>query len=135
MDLMREMDLAAKLEKVTKMDPRALSAEQVVEMATIGGARAIHMDSEIGSLEPGKKADVIVLDLDAPHAVPLYELYGQIVYSLTGSDVRTVVIGGRIVMQDRRVLTLNQAAIVAAAKVWGARVQKSLAAPPAGAHN
>jgi 5-methylthioadenosine/S-adenosylhomocysteine deaminase len=104
-------------------------------MATIGGARAIHMDSEIGSLEPGKKADVIVLDLDAPHAVPLYELYGQIVYSLTGSDVRTVVIGGRIVMQDRRVLTLNQAAIVAAAKVWGARVQKSLAAPPAGAHN
>jgi 5-methylthioadenosine/S-adenosylhomocysteine deaminase len=135
MDLMREMDLAAKIQKVTKMDPRALSAEQVVEMATIGGARAIHMDREIGSLEPGKKADVIVLDLDAPHAVPLYELYGQIVYSLTGSDVRTVVVGGRVVMQDRRVLTLNQAAIVAAAKVWGARVQKSLAAPPAGAHN
>ena len=134
MDLMREMDLAAKIQKVTNMDPRALSAEQAVEMATIGGARAIHMDREIGSLEPGKKADLIVLDLDAPHAVPLYELYGQIVYSLTASDVRTVVIGGRIVMQDRHVLTLDQAAIVAAAKVWGARVQKSLAAPPADSH-
>jgi 5-methylthioadenosine/S-adenosylhomocysteine deaminase len=132
MDLMREMDLAAKVQKVTQMDPRALSAQQVLEMATIGGARAIHMEKEIGSLEPGKKADVIVLDLDAPHAVPLYQLYGQIVYSLVGSDVRTVVIGGRIVMLDRRVLTLNQAAIVAAAKVWGLRVQKSLAAPPAG---
>ena len=132
---MEEIDLAAKLAKITKMDPLALNAKAVVEMATIDGARALHMDKEIGSLEPGKKADVIVLDLDAPHAVPLYELYGQIVYSLTGSDVRTVVIGGRIVMQDRRVLTLDQAAIIAAAKVWGARVQKSLAAPPAGAHN
>ncbi|MGC1187562.1 MAG: amidohydrolase [Candidatus Acidiferrales bacterium] len=137
MDLMREMDLAAKLQKISKMDPRALTAQQAVEMATIGGARAIHMDKEIGSLEAGKKADFIVLDLDAPHAVPLYDLYGQIVYSLNASDVRTVVIGGRIVMQDRRVLTLNQPAIVATAKVWGLRVQKSLATPPApaAAHN
>jgi 5-methylthioadenosine/S-adenosylhomocysteine deaminase len=135
MDLMREMDLAAKIQKVSKMDPRALTAQQAVEMATIGGAHAIHMDSEIGSLEPGKKADLIVLDLDAPHAVPLYHLYAQIVYSLTESDVRTVVIGGRIVMQDRHVLTLDQAAIVAAAKVWGQRVQKSLATPPSGPHN
>jgi 5-methylthioadenosine/S-adenosylhomocysteine deaminase len=135
MDLMREMDLAAKIQKVSKMDPRALTAQQAVEMATIGGAHAIHMDSEIGSLEPGKKADLIVLDLDAPHAVPLYHLYAQIVYSLTESDVRTVVIGGRIVMQDRHVLTLDQAAIVAAAKVWGQRVQKSLAMPPSGSHN
>jgi 5-methylthioadenosine/S-adenosylhomocysteine deaminase len=135
MDLMREMDLAAKLQKVSKMDPRALTAQQAVEMATIGGARAIHMEKEIGSLEPGKKADLIVLDQDAPHAVPLYVLYGQIVYSLQASDVRTVVIGGRIVMQDRRVLTMNQAAIVAAAKAWGLRVQKSLAAPAAGGHN
>jgi 5-methylthioadenosine/S-adenosylhomocysteine deaminase len=135
MDLMREMDLAAKLQKVSRMDPRAMTAQQAVEMATIGGARAIHMDKEIGSLERGKKADLIVLDLDAPHAVPLYDLYGQIVYSLKASDVRTVVIGGRIVMRDRRVLTMDQAAIIAAAKVWGLRVQKSLAAPAAGAHN
>ncbi|MGD0840469.1 MAG: amidohydrolase [Candidatus Acidiferrales bacterium] len=135
LDLMREMDLAAKLQKITKMDPRAMTAQHAIEMATIDGARAIHMDSEIGSLEPGKKADLIVLDLDAPHAVPLYNLYAQIVYSLQGSDVRTVVIGGRIVMLDRQALTLDQAEIVAAAKVWGMRVQKSMAAPPAGAHN
>jgi 5-methylthioadenosine/S-adenosylhomocysteine deaminase len=135
MDLMREMDLAAKLQKVSKMDPRAMTAEQAVEMATIVGARAIHMDKEIGSLERGKKADLIVLDLDAPHAVPLYDLYGQIVYSLKASDVRTVVIGGHIVMRDRQVLTMNQAAIIASAKGWGLRVQKSLTAPPASAHN
>jgi 5-methylthioadenosine/S-adenosylhomocysteine deaminase len=135
LDLMREMDLAAKLQKITRMDPRAMTAQHAIEMATIDGARAIHMDNEIGSLEPGKKADLIVLDFDAPHAVPLYNLYAQIVYSLQASDVRTVVIGGRIVMLDRRALTLDQAAIVAAAKVWGMRVQKSMAAAPAGAHN
>jgi 5-methylthioadenosine/S-adenosylhomocysteine deaminase len=129
LDLMREMDLAAKLQKITKMDPRALTARQAIEMATIGGARAIHMDNAIGSLEPGKKADVIVLDLDAPHAVPLYELYGQIVYSLKAGDVRTSVIAGRVVMKDGRALTLDQPAIVAAAKAWGTRVRKSLAAP------
>jgi 5-methylthioadenosine/S-adenosylhomocysteine deaminase len=129
LDLMREMDLAAKLQKITKMDPRALTARQAIEMATIGGARAIHMDNAIGSLEPGKKADVIVLDLDAPHAVPLYELYGQIVYSLKAGDVRTSVIAGRVVMKDGRALTLDQPAIVAAAIAWGTRVRKSLAAP------
>ncbi len=71
MNLMEEMDLAAKLQKVARRDPRALNARQVLEMATIGGARALHMEAEIGSLEPGKKADLIVLGLSAPHAVPL----------------------------------------------------------------
>jgi len=129
LDMMREMDLAAKLEKVERMDPRALSAWQTLEMATIGGARALHMENEIGSLEVGKKADLIVLDLGAPHAVPLYNLYSQIVHSLKASDVRDTVIAGRIVMQDRRVLTLNEPAILARARVLGAQVSKSLATP------
>src|SRR4029077_9747755 len=95
LNLMEEMDLAAKLAKVTKMDPRALTAKAVVEMATIDGARALHMEKEIGSLEAGKKADLILIGLDAPHAVPMFDVYAQIAYALKGSVVRTVVIGGK----------------------------------------
>jgi 5-methylthioadenosine/S-adenosylhomocysteine deaminase len=129
LDLMEEMDLAAKLQKITSMDPQALGAKQALEMATISGARAIHMENEIGSLETGKKADLIVLDLNAPHAVPLYNLYSQIVYALKASDVRTVVIGGRTVMENRRALTLDESAILAKALTYPSQVKKSLAAP------
>jgi 5-methylthioadenosine/S-adenosylhomocysteine deaminase len=129
LDMMEEMDLAAKLQKVSRMDPQALSAQQAVEMATIVGARAIHLEKEIGSLEPGKKADLIVIGLNAPHAVPMYDLYSQIVYALKASDVRDTIIGGRIVMQDGKVLTLNEADILAHAREIAERVKKSLAAP------
>jgi len=129
LNLMEEMDLAAKLQKITRMDPRALGAEAAVEMATISGARALHLEAEIGSLESGKKADLIVLGMNAPHAVPLYQVYSQIVYALKASDVETVVIGGRAVMENGRVLTLNQAAVVAEARKYGAKVRASLAAP------
>jgi len=129
LDLMEEMDLAAKLQKVTRMDPRALTAEQALEMATIEGARALHMEKEIGSLEAKKKADFIILRLDAPHAVPLYNVYAQIVYALKASDVETVVIAGRTVMDKRNVQTLNEEEIISKAREWGEKVKKSLAAP------
>jgi 5-methylthioadenosine/S-adenosylhomocysteine deaminase len=130
LDLMEEIDLAAKLQKVTRMDPRALGAEQALEMATIEGARALHMESEIGSLEAGKKADLIILGLSAPHAVPMYQVYSQIVYALKASDVETAVIAGRPVMENRRVLTLHEAEIIAQAREYGAKVKRSLAVPP-----
>lgn len=129
LDLMEEMDLAAKLQKVWRKDPQALGALQSLEMGTILGARAIHLEKEIGSLEARKKADLIVLDLDAPHAVPLYNLYSQIVYALKASDVRTVVIAGRIVMENRKVLMLDEAAIRAQAQRYAEQVKKSLAGP------
>ena len=129
LDLMEEMDLAAKLQKVSRMDPQALEARQTLAMATIGGARALHMESEIGSLEVGKKADLIVLGLSSPHAVPLYDLYAQIVYSLKSSDVQTVVIGGKIVMRNRIVQTLNEAQISARAREYRIQVKHSLTAP------
>jgi 5-methylthioadenosine/S-adenosylhomocysteine deaminase len=131
LDMMEELDLAAKLQKISRMDPRALGAKEALEMATIEGARALHMESEIGSLEAGKKADLIVLRLDAPHAVPMYSVYSQTVYALKASDVETVVIGGRAVMENRRVLTLNEAEVIAKAREFGERVKRSLAAPPA----
>lgn len=128
LDMMEEMDLAAKLQKVIRRDPRALPAPQVVEMATIGGARSFHMEKEIGSLEAGKKADLILIRTDAPHAVPMYNLYSHLVFALKASDVETVVIAGRIVMRNRRLLTLNEPEVLAKAREYAAKVKQSLAA-------
>jgi len=130
LDLMEEIDLAAKLAKVTKMDPRALTAKAVVEMATIEGAKALHMDKEIGSLEAGKKADIILIGLDEPNAVPLYDVYSQIAYSLKASDVETVIIGGRVVMHNRKLLTVNQETAIAKAREYGKAIAASLGLPP-----
>ena len=126
LDLMEEMDLAAKLQKITKMDPRALGAKTVVEMATIEGARALHMEKEVGSLEAGKKADLILIGLDAPNAVPMYDVYAQLAYALKGSDVETVIIGGRLVMRDKKLLTVDEAAAVAKAREFKNKIEASL---------
>src|SRR5438874_5618425 len=126
LDLMEEMDLAAKLAKITKMNPLALNAKAVVEMATIDGARALHMEKEIGSLDPGKKADLILINLDRPHAVPMYDVYAQLAYALKGSDVDTVVIGGRVVMRDRKLLTVNEEQAIAKAREYKKAIAASL---------
>jgi 5-methylthioadenosine/S-adenosylhomocysteine deaminase len=126
LDLMEEMDLAAKLQKIIKVDPRALGAKAVVDMATIEGAKAVHLEKEIGSLEAGKKADVILINLDAPNAVPMYDVYSQLAYALKGSDVETVIIGGRVVMRDRKLLTLHESEIIAKAREYKAKVEASL---------
>jgi 5-methylthioadenosine/S-adenosylhomocysteine deaminase len=126
LDLMEEIDLAAKLQKISKMDPRALGAKSVVEMATIEGAKAIHLEKEIGSLGPGKKADLILINLAEPNAVPMYDVYSQLAYALKASDVDTVIVGGRVVMRDRKLLTLNEAEVLAKAREYGKRVAGSL---------
>jgi 5-methylthioadenosine/S-adenosylhomocysteine deaminase len=126
LDLMEEMDLAAKLQKVTRIDPQALGAKATVEMATIEGAQALHMEKEIGSLEAGKKADLILIGLDAPNAVPMYQVYAQIVYALKASDVETVVIGGRVVMRDRKLLTVKESEVIAKGREYGKKVEASL---------
>ncbi len=126
LDLMEEMDLAAKLQKITKMDPRALDAKAVVEMATIEGAKALHLEKEIGSLEAGKKADVILISLDAPNAVPMYDVYSQLAYALKASEVETVIIGGRIVMRDHKLLTIKEEEVLAKAREYGKKVEASL---------
>jgi 5-methylthioadenosine/S-adenosylhomocysteine deaminase len=126
LNLMEEMDLAAKLQKITKMNPLALGAKAVVEMATIGGAKALHMEKEIGSLEVGKKADLILIGLNAPNAVPMYDVYNQLAYALKGNDVETVVIGGRIVMRDHRVLTIKEDEVIAKAREYRKNIEASL---------
>ena len=129
LDLMEEMDLAAKLAKITKMDPLAMNAKAVVEMATIEGAKALHMEKEIGSLEPGKKADLILIGLDEPNAVPMYDIYAQLAYALKASDVETVIIGGRVVMRDRKLLTVNEGEATAKACEYRKAIAASLGLP------
>jgi 5-methylthioadenosine/S-adenosylhomocysteine deaminase len=126
LNIMEEMDLAAKLAKIEHNDPRALGARAVVEMATIDGARAVHLEKEIGSLETGKKADVVLIGLDSPNAVPIYDYYAAIAYSLKGNDVETVIVGGRILMRDRKLLTVDERAAVARAREYKLKIAASL---------
>src|SRR5208337_186620 len=121
-DLMEEMNLAADLQKVSSGDPTVLNAEQAVAMATIAGARVAGLEKEIGSLESGKRADLIALRLDRPHAVPLYNVYSQIVYALKGSDVQDVTVNGKPIVRDGRSLTLNASEIIAKAKEFQVKI-------------
>ena len=107
LDLFAEMDTAAKLHKVQHMDTTVMDAVTVLRMGTIEGARALGLEREIGSLEKDKKADVIILDINKPHLTPLYNPYSHIVYAAKGNDVSHTIINGRIVMEDRRLKTLN----------------------------
>src|SRR3954454_13356514 len=125
-NLFEEMDLAAKLQKVTTMNPQALPARAALEMATIRGARALGMEKEIGSLETGKRADLIMVRIDRPHAQPLYDPVSQMVYALKGSDVRDVMVNGKPVVRDAKILTLNEAQVLAKAAEYRAKVSASL---------
>ncbi|MGH9803681.1 MAG: amidohydrolase family protein [Candidatus Acidiferrales bacterium] len=126
LDMMEEMDLAAKLQKVAVGDPRVLPAPEALAMATLEGARAIGMEREIGSLEPGKRADLILLRRDPVHAIPSYDVYSAIVYSLKASDVETSIINGRVVMEGRRVLTLDEGAIRRQTEAFAGRVREAV---------
>ena len=125
-NMFEEMDLAAKLQKVATGDPRALPAEQALEMATILGARALGMEKEIGSIEAGKRADLIGVRLDAPNAVPLYGVYPQMVYSLKAGDVAQVMVNGRWIVRSGRMLTLDRAAVLAEAEKYRRKVEASV---------
>ncbi|MGB7846481.1 MAG: amidohydrolase [Candidatus Acidiferrum sp.] len=126
LNMMEEMDLAAKLQKSNRVDPRALGAKGALEMATIEGAHALHMEKEIGSLEAGKKADFVILNLDVPNAVPMYDVYSQIVYALKASEIETVVVAGKTLLQNGKILTVDEAKVMAKAKEYGKKVEESL---------
>jgi 5-methylthioadenosine/S-adenosylhomocysteine deaminase len=125
-NLFEEMDLAAKLQKVTSLDPTLLPATKVLEMATITGARALGLEKEIGSLETGKRADMIAVRVDAPHAIPMYQVMPQMVYALKGGDVNDVMVNGKVVVKDRNVLTLKAKEILAKAAEYQRRVKASV---------
>jgi 5-methylthioadenosine/S-adenosylhomocysteine deaminase len=123
LDMFQEMDLAAKIHKVTLLDPTVMSAETVVKMATIDGARVLGMDHLIGSIEAGKQADIIILDMNQPHLTPLYNPYSQLVYAARGTDVKTSVIHGKIVMENRQLLTIDLPAVMNNVREIAAHIQ------------
>ncbi|MEP7075768.1 MAG: amidohydrolase [Acidobacteriota bacterium] len=126
LNMWEEMDTAAKLHKLISNDPKTLPAATVFAMATIGGARALHLDAKIGSIEVGKAADVDIVDLDDLNQTPYFDIYSALVYSTKANDVRTVIINGRVVMLDRRLLTLNESAIKVDANAYRRKIIESL---------
>lgn len=122
-DLFGEMNTVAKVHKATRLDPTAMNAETTLHLATMGGATALGADSSIGTLEVGKKADLIVLDFDQPHLTPCYSVVSHLVYAARGGDVVHSVINGRPVMENRQLLTLDEGELLARMTRLGAQVR------------
>jgi len=122
LDMLTEMDMAAKLHKVNTMEPTSMDAFTMLRMATSLGAKALGMDDRIGSLEVGKKADVIIVDMDKPHLTPIYSPYSHLVYSARGNDVSHTIINGRLVMEDRALLAMDVDEVMARAQEQAVRV-------------
>jgi 5-methylthioadenosine/S-adenosylhomocysteine deaminase len=112
LDMFREMDTAAKVHKLVTADPTVMDAKTVVTMATREGARVLGLDTWIGTIEPGKLADIIIVDMNKPHLTPLYNVYSNLVYAACGADVATTIINGRVVMRDRRLTTMDVSAAI-----------------------
>ncbi len=127
LNMWEEIDTTAKLHKVFTMDPKVVTAQQAFEMATIRGARALHMEREIGSIEEGKRADLVIVDLDDLNQTPIYNVYSHLVYATKADDVRTVVVEGRVIMRNKRLLTLDEKDIKARARIFRERILQSLA--------
>ncbi len=107
LDLFQEMDFTAKLHKVNTLEPTVMDAATVLTLATMGGARALGLGQMIGSLEIGKQADIIIIDTQKPHLLPMYNPISQLVYSVSGSDVRDVMVAGKLILKNRELLTLD----------------------------
>jgi 5-methylthioadenosine/S-adenosylhomocysteine deaminase len=126
LDMFEAMRQAAFLHKLVTKDPRALPAQTALRMATIDGARTLGLDRQIGSLEAGKRADLIVVSMRTARQTPIYDPLSHLVYVTRGDDVQTMVVNGRIVMRDRRVLTMNEAEVLRDAASWTGKVREAV---------
>jgi 5-methylthioadenosine/S-adenosylhomocysteine deaminase len=123
LDMFEAMRTASFLHKLTTRDPRAVGARVVLEMATLGGARALGMEKRIGSIEPGKRADVIIVNMSTARQTPMYDPISHLVYTTRGDDVQTTIVNGKVLMRGRRVLTLDEAAVLKEARMLSERVK------------
>ncbi|MEM2666222.1 MAG: amidohydrolase [Candidatus Bathyarchaeia archaeon] len=112
LDMLETLKVGALLQKLIYKNPEVLPAYNVLRMATINGAKALGLENSVGSLERGKKADIILIDLSKPHLKPLHDIYATIVYSSRGSDVDTVIVDGKILMENRQVKTLREEEVI-----------------------
>jgi 5-methylthioadenosine/S-adenosylhomocysteine deaminase len=122
LDMFETMDVVAKVHKLVRRDPTVLPAREVFRLATRGGARALGLGDRIGSLETGKLADLVLVDATSPEATPLHDVYSQLVYALKGGSVRTVVVGGRVVLRDRTMTTLDTGEVLLQARALAERM-------------
>ncbi len=127
LDMFEAMRQSAFLHKLQTRDPRTMPARTVLAMATIEGARALGLASSVGSLEPGKRADLIVVSMEGARQTPMYDPVSHLVYVSRGDDVRTTIVNGKVLMRDRRVLTLDETAVLQDARAWAARVRSAVA--------
>jgi 5-methylthioadenosine/S-adenosylhomocysteine deaminase len=123
LDIFQEMDMAAKLHKVNHLDPTVMDARTVVRMATIDGARVLGLEDTTGSLEVGKKADIIIVDVNRPHLVPMYDVYSHLVYAVNGSDVVAAMVNGNFLMEDRVLTTVDANAVMTAVNRIGQSIR------------
>ncbi len=128
LDIVGQLGYVAKVHKLDRKDRNVMPAAAVVEMATLGGARALHLEDKIGSLEPGKLADLVIVDTDSTAMLPLYDVYSALVYAASPRDIRTTIVHGRILMEDRVVKTLDAPAVKAKMRVLSARINAAIAA-------
>jgi 5-methylthioadenosine/S-adenosylhomocysteine deaminase len=126
LDMFEAMRFAALLHKVKTGDPRVVPAITALEMATIQGAKSLGLEKQIGSLEVGKRADLAVVSTAAARMTPIYDPVSHLVYAAHGDDVRTVMVNGRVLMRDRRMLTLEEAAVRAEARKLAAAVRAAV---------
>ena len=126
LDMFEAMRIASLLHKLQSGDPRAVGAAAALEMATIRGARALRMEKQIGSLETGKRADLIIVSTDAARQIPMFDPVSHLVYVTHGDDVRTTIVHGRVLMRDGRVQTLDEAAVVKEAREWAGKVRAAV---------
>jgi 5-methylthioadenosine/S-adenosylhomocysteine deaminase len=124
-DMFASMKTGVLLQKVALLDPTCLTAYQILEMATLGGARALGLEKEIGSIEKGKKADLAIIDAQAPHIQPLHDPISALVYCANPSDVQTVIANGIVVMKNHAVLTYDEQEVLQDAIESGTRLRQS----------
>jgi len=126
LDMLEEMASAARLQKVMREDPKAISAREVLRLGTIGGAQVLGLADKIGTLERGKRADVVIIDLQQAKTQPVYSVESAIVYAASGNSVVTTIVDGRILMRRGEVLTVDEPTVMAKAKEYRDKVLASL---------
>jgi 5-methylthioadenosine/S-adenosylhomocysteine deaminase len=128
LDLIGQLGYVAKLHKLDRKDRNVMPATKVVEMATLGGARALHREKDLGSLDPGKLADIIILDHESTNMIPLYDVYSALVYAAGPKDVLTTIIHGRVIMENRKLLTVDTIEVKTHMRAIAARITAAVAA-------
>jgi 5-methylthioadenosine/S-adenosylhomocysteine deaminase len=129
LDMFEAMRIAALVHKNQTVDPSTLSARTALEMATIRGARVLGMDARVGSLEAKKRADLITVSVSGARQTPMYDPISHLVYVIHGDDVRNTIVNGRVLMRDRKVLTLDEGAVIADARAWAVKVRAAVKPP------